>query len=223
MFLAKWVDTWEDFTRFLANAFPGDEFTGIRQRIELQYPAKLFDFKQNQRMRAVLRDSTFVCNVRQIYNAFHNDSKVYTASFTIPPAQHGFDMYAIIWQAGVPVSDLMKQATPKVHDKLLTYYDTMWHAFAPVYQSRYVTHALTGDPNKNHHPYEPEWEPTVDNGNELTNSMKIGLFPFFEVGSDSQSSTANCAFWDEIATDVSLLLGHGSPPLVSWRTQLELR
>jgi carboxylesterase type B len=228
MFLADWVDTKEDFTQFLAYAFPGDALASIRQKIETQYPAKLFDFQQKQRMRHVLRDSTFVCNKRQIYNAFHNDSSVYTAKFEMPPAQHGFDMFAIIWHYSVSVSDLIKYAAPKVPDYLLNIFDSIWPAFAPRYQKYFAGHALTGDPNYLISHHYVTWERTVDDGNRLTNSMMMGRLiatnpPFFKLSQDPQSSTENCAFWDEVANDISKVLGKKATPIVNFREQLELR
>lgn len=227
LFLAKWVDTKEEFSQFLSYAFPGVALANIRDRIEKQYPAKLFDSKQKMRMRKVLRDSTFVCNTRQIYNAFHNDSTVYTAKFELPPAQHGFDMFALIWHSGVAVSDLLKNASEKIPDFILEMFDHIWPAFAPRFQSYFAGHALIGDPNYLNSRHGPQWEPAVDDGNELTNSLKMGMYynpasPFFKVGGDAQNSMDNCAFWDEIAKDISALEKE-SAPLVSFREQLELR
>jgi carboxylesterase type B len=228
LFLAKWVQTKENFTEFLTYAFPGAKLANIRDRIEKQYPARLFDPKQKMRMRKVLRDSTFVCNTRQIYNAFRNDSTVYTAKFEMPPAQHGFDMFALIWHRGVAVSELLKNASEKIPDFILDIFDNIWPVFAPRFQDYFAGHALTGNPNQLHHRRGLEWKPTVDDGNELTNSLKMGLMypnyahPFFTSGKDAQNSMENCAFWDEIAKDISAL-GEKSAPLVSFREQLELR
>ncbi|KAH8624331.1 hypothetical protein IG631_21070 [Alternaria alternata] len=227
LFLAKWVDTEEEFSEFLSYAFPGAALADIRHRIEKQYPAKFFDSQQKMRMRKVLRDSTFVCNTRQIYNAFHNDSTVYTAKFEMPPAQHGFDMFALIWHRDVAVSELLKKASEKIPGFILDIFDQIWPAFAPRFQAYFAGHAVAGDPNYLSH-RGLEWKPTVDDGNELTNSLKMGLMypdhahPFFRSGKDAQNSMENCAFWDEIAKDISAL-GEKSAPLVSFREQLELR
>jgi carboxylesterase type B len=226
LFLAKWVDTEDEFSEFLTYAFPGAALANIRDRIEKQYPAKFFDSQQKMRMRKVLRDSTFVCNTRQIYNAFHNDSTVYTAKFDMPPAQHGFDMFALIWHRGVDVSELLKNASDKIPDFLLVLFDQFWPQFAPRFQAYFVGHAIAGNPNWLGR-RGLNWEPTVDDGNELTNSLKMGLFtdydhPFFNSGTDAQNSMENCAFWDEIAKDISAL-EKKSAPLVSFREQLELR
>jgi carboxylesterase type B len=227
LFLAKWVDTEEEFSEFLTYAFPGVALANIRDRIEKQYPAKFFDSQQKMRMRKVLRDSTFVCNTRQIYNAFHNDSTVYTAKFELPPAQHGFDMFALIWHRGVAVSELLKNASEKIPDFILDLFDNIWPGFAPKFQAYFAGHAVAGDPNLFSSHRRLDWEPTVDDGNELTNSLKMGLYPnyvhpFFKVGRDAQNSMDNCAFWDEIAKDISALKKE-SASLVSFREQLELR
>ncbi|CAN9427310.1 unnamed protein product [Alternaria alternata] len=226
LFVADWVETKQNFTQFLSYAFPGVELADIRGRIEKQYPARFFDSKQKMRMRKVLRDSTFVCNTRQIYNAFHNDSTVYSAKFEMPPAQHGFDMFALIWHRGIEISELLKKASEKIPDFLLDMFDGIWPAFAPRFQAYYAGHAIAGNPNWMNR-RGLNWEPTVDDGNELTNSLKMGLYtdwphPFFKSGKDAQNSMENCAFWDEIAKDISALEKE-SAPLVSFREQLELR
>lgn len=84
MFLAKWVETKEDFTEFVRLAFPGDKLGEVRKSIKEKYPPIAFDYNQKQRLRTVLRDSTFVCNKRQVYNAYKSTSTVYTAPHSPP-------------------------------------------------------------------------------------------------------------------------------------------
>ena len=205
LFVARWVNTKEDFTKFVALAFPGEKYSGIRDRIEEQYPAKSFDFSQDLRMRRVLRDSTFVCNKRQIYNAFHNTSTVYTARYEIPPAQHGFDLFAIVWNSEIEVRDLLKYAL--LPEWVLDALDSFWGYMATQYHRYFAGHALVGDPNIFRQ--RLRWEPTEDDGNYFTNSLKIGMsyvgngHPLYALGRDRQSSTENCAFWDEIAAEIA--------------------
>lgn len=223
LFVAKWVKTKEDFTKFVALAFPGDKYAHVRERIEEQYPAKNFDFQQNDRMRRVLRDSTFVCNKRQIYNAYHNASTVYTARYEIPPAQHGFDLFAIVWNSEVEIRDLLKNAFLPAW--ILDVIDSFWGYLASKYHLYFAGHALSGDPNYLMHGRNLQWEPTEDDGKEFTNSLRIGLtyvdpsHPLYNIGRDQQSSTENCAFWDEVAAEISEIGAKDAGTFVGFRDQ----
>ena len=222
LFVAKWVKTKEDFTKFVALAFPGDKYANVRERIEEQYPAKMFDFNQNDRMRRVLRDSTFVCNKRQIYNAFHNTSDVYTARYEIPPAQHGFDLFAIVWNHDIEIRDLLKHAF--LPGWMLDIFDSIWASLASRYHIYFAGHALTGDPNYLNS-RGLQWEQTEDDGKEFTNSLRIGLHylgtnhPLYNIGRDQQSSTENCAFWDEVAAEISKIDAKDASSFVGFRDQ----
>lgn len=143
--------------------------------IERKYPSIAFDGNQKRRTRTVLRDSTFVCNNHQIYMAFKNKSQVYTARYEIPPAQHGSDLLPIIWNQRVDVSGLIKVVAPKIPDWLTNVLQTAWMGLATRYQAYFAAHALPGDPNYFNSGRALEWKVTTDDGEELTNSMKIGL------------------------------------------------
>ncbi|OBT60417.1 hypothetical protein VE03_10255 [Pseudogymnoascus sp. 23342-1-I1] len=218
LFLAKWVKTKEDFTEFVRLAFPGDQLGEVRKRIEEKYPPIRFDYNQNRRLRTVLRDSTFVCNKRQIYNAYKNTSTVYAARFEIPPAQHGTDLLAIIWNRSVDIKALIKNRLPKIPDWIPALLEAIWIPIATKYQVYFAGHALSGDPN-NLINNGLKWEVTTDDGDELVNSLKIGLqysnpsHRFFALGQDRQTSEANCAFWDDIAETISGLEGNEARPL----------
>ncbi|KFZ23475.1 hypothetical protein V502_02048 [Pseudogymnoascus sp. VKM F-4520 (FW-2644)] len=218
MFLAKWVETKEDFTEFVRLAFPGDELGEVRKSIAEKYPPIAFDYNQKQRLRTVLRDSTFVCNKRQVYNAYKSTSTVYTARFEIPPAQHGTDLLAIIWNRSVDIKALVKDLLPKIADWIPNLLEAIWVPMATRYQVYFAGHALSGDPNYLSNK-GLNWEVTTDDGEELTNSLKIGLQystprqKFFALGRDFQTSEDNCAFWDDVAETISGLEGNEARPL----------
>lgn len=215
LFLADWVKTKADFTKFLELAFPGRALVRVRQSIETKYPSIAYDDNQKQRTRAVLRDSTFVCNNYQIYTAYKNTSQVYAARYEIPPAQHGTDLLPIIWNSNVNIPDLVKVVAPKIPDWLTNILAAIWLPFATRYQLYFAGHALSGDPNHPTHGRGLEWEVTTDDGKELTNAMKIGLMytnprhPFYHLGADAQVSANNCDFWNSVAGSISGLMSGG--------------
>lgn len=226
LFLADWVKTKADFTKFVSIAFPGEVLAGVRQDIEKKYPSDAFDDNQKRRMRTVLRDSTFVCNKRQIYMAYKDESQVYAARYEIPPAQHGSDLLPIIWNHGVDVSSFIKAVAPKLPDWLANVLEAIWLPFAIRYQTYFAGHALSGDPNYLTGGRGLKWEVTTDDGEELTNSMKIGLMytnprhPFYSLGSDPQVSASNCDFWNRMAEKITDLMGDREKKPASFRTQV---
>jgi carboxylesterase type B len=213
MFLADWVKTEEDFTEFVGYAFPGDALAKLRDDIEKQYPSATFDGDQQARMRLVLRDSTFVCNNYQIYTAYKSSSEIYASRYEIPPAQHGSELMLLVWNQEAKASDIIKGMAPKIPDWLANILEVVFVPVARRYQTFFAGHALIGDPN-----YlaggRINWEVTTDDGEELTNAMRIALQftnpPFYRLGSDPQVSKKNCEFWDTAAQKISDALKKGS-------------
>ncbi len=215
LFLADWVETEADFTKFLGLAFPGQALVSLRQSIETKYPSIAYDNNQKKRTRTVLRDSTFVCNNYQVYKAYKNASEIYAARYEIPPAQHGSDLLPIIWNQDLDISNLIKVVAPTIPDWLTDVLENIWVFLAKRYQTYFAGHALSGDPNYLIGGRGLKWEVTTDDGQELTNSMKIGLIytnpehPFYHLGSDIQVSASNCDFWNSVAGSVSGLMSDG--------------
>ena len=226
LFLAEWVKTKDDFTRFVSIAFPGEALAEVRLDIEAQYPSNTFDGNQKKRTRAMLRDSTFVCNNRQVYMAYKNTSQVYATRYEIPPAQHGSDLLPIIWNRGVDVSGLIKAVAPNLPGWLTEILQAVWTPFATRYQRYIAGHALSGDPNNLTRGRGLKWEVTTDDGEQLTNAMKIGLMyanprhPFYSLGSDAQVSASNCDFWNKVAATIMDLKSVQEKKPVGFRTQV---
>ena len=213
LFLADWVKTEADFTKFLSLAFPSPALAGVRESIEKKYPSIAYDYHQKQRMRTVLRDSTFVCNNYQVYKAYKNDSQVYAARYEIPPAQHGTDLLPIIWNNNVQLFNLVQVFGDRFPGWLANLLDIIWVSLATRYQIYFAGHALSGDPNHLLGQRLLPWEKTTDDGEELTNAMKIGLQytqqRFYQLGADSYVSATNCDFWNGVARSVSDLMSGG--------------
>jgi hypothetical protein len=207
MFLADWVKTEEDFTKFVEYAFPGDALAEVRDDIEKQYPSAAFDGNQQRRMRVVLRDSTFICNNYQIYRAYNDRSQIYASRYEVPPAQHGSELMLIIWNREAEISDIIKGIAPGIPDWLINVLKGIFVPIATRYQTFFAGHALVGDPNFLSRRREIDWEVTTDDGEKLTNAMRIGIPfirpPFYRLGSDPQVSKANCEFWDTMAQKIT--------------------
>lgn len=205
IFLAKWVDSKEKFTQFLDLAFPGDHLKSVRQRIEEKYPPKIFDNDQKQRMRQVLRDSTFVCNKYQLYKAYKKESDVYAIRYEMPPATHGSDLLAIIYNSSFDLSAVLKSFFKNAPDFLFEFLEAVFNPMAIQYQRYLAGFGISGDPNYFTTARMPQWAKAHDDGDEITNSLKIGIYinNLFSTGVDKQTSASACDFWNEIASDIS--------------------
>lgn len=196
----------------------------MRQNIEDKYPSGTYDNDQQTRLRAVLRDSTFVCNNYQIYQAYKNNSEVYATRYEIPPAQHGNDLLPVIWNEEVDVAGLIKAIVPLLPDWISTVLENIWVPLATRYQKYFAAHALAGDPNYLNFGRDLTWEVTTDNGKELTNAMKVGLqysspsHPFYTLGPDVQVAAESCDFWSDLAEKIMIITGSEKKP-TSFRTQ----
>ncbi|KAF5873404.1 putative carboxylesterase family protein [Botrytis fragariae] len=224
LFADKNIKTAAQFTEFVTLAFPGDELAEVRQNIEDKYPSSAYNDNQQRRLMVVLRDSTFVCNNYQIYQAYKKNSKVYATRYEIPPAQHGSDLLAIIWDKKVDVAGLIKRIIPWLPDRSSEVLESIWVSLASRYQQYFAAHALTGDPNYLNQGKGLAWEATTDDDKELTNALKVGLqysnpkHTFYSLGSDGQVAAASCDFWNDLAEKITIVMGSEKKP-TSFRTQ----
>ncbi|TGO47646.1 hypothetical protein BOTNAR_0513g00030 [Botryotinia narcissicola] len=224
LFANKDIKTEAQFTEFVTRAFPGDELAEVRQNIEDKYPSRTYDNDQQTRLRAVLSDSTFVCNNYQIYQAYKKNSKVYATRYEIPPAQHGTDLLPVIWNEEVDVAGLIKAIVPWIPDWITNILGNVWVPLATRYQKYFAAHALTGDPNDLNYDRGLTWEVTTDDGKKLTNALKVGLqysnpnHPFYTLGYDGQVTAESCNFWSDLAEKIMTVTG-SEKKQTSFRTQ----
>ncbi len=204
IFTRSWVDTAENFTQFLHLTFPGDKLQPIRDAIDNHYPSASYG-NQKARLRKVLQDSTFVCNTRQLYDAYKG--KIYVMQYNFPPATHGSDLLASTWHSGVDVADLLKAFIRNVPEIVVNIIESVVVPFATIYERYFASHALHGDPNEFNNRHSISWEISDDDGTTITNALKAGLIsnsenPFFSIDSDLESATTNCDFWNKVAKDI---------------------
>lgn len=209
-FLAKWVKTKADVTKFLTMAFPGSKLQSIRDKIDKEYKDEDFDGEQELRMTQILKDSTFVCNKHQISKAYRETAKVYAARYGIVPATHGQDLFHMVWSPDLDMKKIFEEVLPdsgykKTFIEILTH---LWSHTSNIYQ-KYIAGFIIGDINAfapNPRLKIPYWG-TVNNevGDAVYPTMMIQLTPteIFKVSSDYQASDEVCNFWQDIAEEIS--------------------
>lgn len=155
----------------------------------------------------MLQDSTFVCNSRQVYDAYRGN--VYMMQYNFPPATHGSDLIASSWYKGVAIGDLITSYIPKLPKGVAVLIDNLIAPLSGPYQRYFASHAVTGSPNNLKQRGAIDWPTSEDNGNTIVNVLKAGIAldsdpntGLFVVNEDKESSAENCAFWNDVADEI---------------------
>src|SRR5436190_17192338 len=81
--------------------------------------------------------------------------------------------------------------------------------YAPGYQSYFVSHAVSGDPNSARRWNTVPWYPASDNGQDVTNVMETQFSAFFNFFNgrtvDHINTHAACDFWIDVAFRITNL------------------
>lgn len=216
IFIKKAIDTPTAFTNFVKSVFPGDKMQKIRDSIEARYPSAGPPFlgDQQARVRQVVQDSTFVCNSRQVYDAYKG--KTYVLKYDFPPATHGSDLLAASYHRGLAVGDLLKSYIKDLPEPIVNVLEAVITPFAQRYQRYFGGHAVSGDPNEFNYGRYEKWEIANDDDGTINNALKATLLsfddtPFFNVGKDLESTAKICDFWKEVAQEIgNLYIGENS-------------
>lgn len=210
IFIKPSINTTAAFTDFLETVFPGNKMQKIRDSIEARYPpaGPPFHGDQQSRVRKMVQDSTFVCNSRQLYDAYKG--QIYVMQYNFPPAFHGSDLLASSYHQGIDIAALIKSYIDDVNDVLISLLENIIQAFAVRYQRYFASHALSGDPNTLSNRGSPTWEIAEDAEGLIDKVLKAGIIgtygnPFFSVGEDRESSAVDCDFWKEVAQEIGNL------------------
>lgn len=207
IFIPKSITTPTAFTNFLKSVFPGDKMQKIRDSIEARYPSAGFK-NQQDRVRKVMQDSTFVCNSRQVYDAYKG--KTYAMTYQFPPGWHGSDLLPACYHQGLPVKDLLKSYLVDVDDFLIDILRDVIDYLGKTYQRYFGSHAMSGDPNEHAAIDSEKWQIATDDEGTIKNALLTTLLtvdstPFFDVRKDPEMSSKSCDFWKGVAQEIGNL------------------
>ncbi|KAF1808072.1 alpha/beta-hydrolase [Eremomyces bilateralis CBS 781.70] len=208
MFVPAGISQDRDIDTFLTSVFPGLDI--IRDVVLRRYPpsgsAGVGYPDARGRIQALIRDSTFVCNVRFISAAYAcqncttPSSSVYNVQYSRSPGTHGSDVLATFFN---PSGELSRLST----------LDPSLASFAASYQSYLTSHAMTGDPNTYRLPNSTASWPEVTVEPTLRNVLDAGN-PGFSLISDNQTTADVCDFWLDIQAAMTSLGGYAPPDSV---------
>ena len=207
-FIPKCVTSNDTFNEFLAIFLPGKNLEHVRQEITQQYDCEK-DFGGDYRacIAEVIRDASFTCNTRDLFNAYPDKSHMMRYGFPISKkAYHASDLLALFSNTHAEVVQLLN-STLYADELINTNVST-------AFQTYFASFALSGDPNSLPLPpvtygHAPEWPVADGTGDNLTNVLQVKAWipflhpkPFTLDTPDDQNSNTTCNFWTNIAKEI---------------------
>ncbi|KAL8717750.1 MAG: hypothetical protein Q9225_005036 [Loekoesia sp. 1 TL-2023] len=203
LFVPPNIQTDPQFTAFIDSAFPPySKSGGVNSAIEARYPLKNYTITR-ARLKAVLQDGNFVCNVRYLSDAYAG--KNHNLQYSVTPALHATDLLPTFYNLNLDLSAL------PVPFPLIPGFGS----FAQAYQSYLVSLARSGDPNTYRKtvgvPPAITWpKPGGTGGDAFSGVLDAGDLGFSLI-TDGQTARSRCDFWVQVAAAVTSLGGYAPP------------
>ncbi|KAH9905108.1 Alpha/Beta hydrolase protein [Xylariomycetidae sp. FL2044] len=214
-FTPAWVQTEADFDSFLNQFIREDSLSSVRDAIKAQYPVSQYANSQNQRLKAVIGDSTFYCNTRQMFDAYYPAIPVYMMmyQFGLKYALHATDLLPTFWTPSFNVSAFLETyvCALRGHGWIVRQLAAAMNQLAPLFQSYLADLAVSGDPSAHTHETIAWGRATLtpDGNNMLAFVTQAGPF-FLANQTDTQNTRQVCSFWNEVSNNISSIIhDHG--------------
>jgi len=212
-FIPKYIQTEADVTTFLNDFLPEDQLSAIRDAVQAQYPASgpPYNGDQRRRMENLIRDSTFTCSTRDLYNAYKSKAWMMQYDFlsSFNEAVHSADLLPAFWNSDVNITGLI-ETYGNIPSWIASIITPILTRYAAAYQSYFASHAISGNPNSQRNGDTVEWVIGSDNGNEVTDVLETSIgdpkfgYPFFIAATvDKINSKDICDFWKDVALNIS--------------------
>ena len=159
---------------------------------------------ERARVKALIGDSSFQCNVRYLSSAY--SGKTYNLQYSVTPALHATDLLPTFYNLNLDLATFGGElSVPLIPG---------FGSFAQGYQSYLVSHARTGDPNTYKKtvniPVVITWPRPDLSGNQINNILDANDLGF-KVTYDGETTQSVCGFWEEVAAAVTDLGGYAPP------------
>ncbi|KAL8951799.1 MAG: hypothetical protein Q9222_002248 [Ikaeria aurantiellina] len=217
LFIPAAIQTDAQFTSFLDSVFPGYPKTaGVNAAIEARYPPVMSTTPgsphnyttERARVKDLLSESSFVCNIRYLSDAY--EGKNYNLQYSVTPGLHATDLLPTFYNLNLDLN-LFGQDVP---------FPIVpgFGGFAQAYQSYLTSHARTGDPNTYKKtlniPPAISWpKPGGIDGDAFTGVLDAANLGF-KLVTDGQDARSRCDFWVQVAAAVTSLGGYAPPESV---------
>ena len=204
------MQTDQQFNDFVDAAYPAyAKAGGVNAAIEAHYPPVMSGTVHNytterDRVKAVLGDSSFYCNVRYLSDAYNG--KNYNLQYSVTPGLHATDLLPTFYNLNVDLTTLSGDTSVALIPG--------FGSFAQAYQSYLVSHARSGDPNTYKKtiniPPAVTWPKPGNTGDALTGVLDATDLGFTLI-TDQDTKKSVCNFWVEVAAAVTDLGGYAPP------------
>ena len=213
-FVPPWINTRADFTQYLKDWILEPNLKNVREAIEVQYPPSGPPYNGDQRKRAsdVIRDSTFTCNTRQLFDAYRNTTSTYMMQYSFGAdfnaAKHTSDLLPTFWNERFDYTQFLEKY------QCLGWFKAFNMAkgvkrLAPKYQQYFANHAIFGNPSPKGQ-IHPAWNVATlsADGENVQNVMDIKSDPvlipeYNDAFTDIINTKSICDFWMAAAFNVS--------------------
>lgn len=214
LFVPKFIRNETDVEEYITDFFPQPELSGLKDAVLKQYPADGYPYWANARNRtgAIIRDMSFTCNTRLLYDAYHSKAPTYMMEYDVLSkiglALHGTDLLPLFFY---PKFDMVYFLThlpppPKITEAQAIAMAALLKIIGPRYQAYFTSHAIYGDPNKGKKPITPEWKTAINDSNNVKQVMKVtaGPLKFFHPDfTDIINTNEACDFWKAAARNIT--------------------
>lgn len=200
------VKTDPQFSTYVSGVFPPyAQSAGVNAAIEARYPPVMSGSSnyttEFDRIKALLADSSFQCNVRYLSDAYNGIN--YNLQYSVTPGFHATDLLPTFYDLNVDLTALGDNAPfPLIPG---------FGSFAQAYQSYLVSHARSGDPNKYakllNVPPAIHWPKAGNSSADMLTNVLNAENLGFSVVSDKETTESVCGFWREVAAAVTNLGG----------------
>ncbi|KAI5460510.1 carboxylesterase family protein [Mariannaea sp. PMI_226] len=187
-----------DLEKFLKEFLPGDSRDPQRDKIKKQYCGGFWpDYKACT--AKMIRDASFTCNTRDLFEAYA--SKSYMMEYSFPTegfAYHATDLIALFANSRDEVKTMLAKTLGNVTAGI--YADVLNFNVRKNYQQYFASFAISGNPNTLQPTLPRHWS-IATGGEVLSNVMKVtGVFS--NETRDDQNTKTSCDFWIGIAKEI---------------------
>ena len=220
IFVPKSFSTDSDFTTYVSNFLPQSTLSSARSAIASAYPSSAYNGTR-ARVSAVIRDSSFTCNVQQLFQAYSGiNVNTYVLSYdfelTVPvvgfglTAAHGTDLLPTFWNQEVDFAQFLRQLIKNLSHIDIGKLGAAWLAgkyavFSPKYQAYLVSNALFDNFNSAGS-QDPPWTTATATGTSIGNVMLARATPTtmqFTPTIDLINTSSLCDFWTTLAAQIA--------------------
>lgn len=202
------ISSQREFDEFLFDFFPDPILEPLRNKIREQYNCTA-KFHGNFRdcIAAVIQDSSFTCNTRDLFES--NPKESFMMKYTFPDprlAFHAADLIPLFRNNITEVIDLLMELGVSLSNATL-YAKLLGDKIPETYQKYFASFALYRDPNKGFPDRPLAWPVVNGTVDQLSDVMEV-IESGFDLTTDDQNAKSTCSFWTEIARELDCMPRH---------------